>query len=165
MLDPLTFVGDGIFDGEDTIIFGDGHATDVVELACSSDAIAAPLVEKAAICIEVLDTVRVHISNNQSVIGKRVDFGDDVELAFANAFAPRNQLLFAITFKAAKTKLVSEPESVIGGEEDTAGKYPKIEACVGKAHGDSCIFTYKNYNYSGKCTSHIASERYCSTLL
>ena len=59
----------------------------------------------------------------------------------------------------------TEPESVIGGEEDTAGKYPKIEACVGKAHGDSCIFTYKNYNYSGKCTSHIASERYCSTLL
>ena len=42
----------------------------------------------------------------------------------------------------------TEPESVIGGEEDTAGKYPKIEACVGKAHGDSCIFTYKNYNYS-----------------
>ena len=44
MLDPLTFVGDGIFDRENMIIFGDGHATNVVEPACSADAIAAPLI-------------------------------------------------------------------------------------------------------------------------
>ena len=44
VLDSLTFVGDGIFDRENMIIFGDGHATNVVEPACSADAIAAPLI-------------------------------------------------------------------------------------------------------------------------
>ena len=44
VLDSLTFVGDGIFDREDMIIFGDGHATNIVELACATDAIAAPLI-------------------------------------------------------------------------------------------------------------------------
>ena len=118
MLDAFAFVGDGIFDGEDMVIFGDGHAADIVELAFSPDAIAAPLIDKAAICIEVLNTVRIHVCDNQRVIGECVDIGDGVELAFADTFSARKQLLFAITFKAAKTKLVSEPESVIGIDSD-----------------------------------------------
>ena len=113
VLDPLTFVGDGIFDGEDMVIFGYGHATNVVELACSSDAIAAPLIDKASICIEVLNTVRIHIRDNQRVVGECVDIGDGVELAFADTFSAEKQLLFATTCVASKVKLVSEPEGVV----------------------------------------------------
>ena len=67
--------------------------------------------------------MRVHIDDNNRVIGKSVDTGDGVELAFADTFSTGNQLLFSIPCVARKAKLISKPEGVVRVNCDWAGLY------------------------------------------
>lgn len=62
-----------------------------------------------------------------------------------------------------------EMKNVLGGyvsevqEPGGEGDISKIEACATFAMGDCCTFITKGVEYPGKCSSYMASEKYCST--
>lgn len=87
MLYPLTLVWDRIFHGIDVVVLGHGHPADIVKLSLTTDAIAAPLVEKATVSVKVLYAMCIHVRDYNRVVGKGVDAGDGIELAFADPFS------------------------------------------------------------------------------
>ena len=146
VLNTLKLVWNRIFNGEDVIIFSHCQATDVVELPLTSDAVATPLIKKASTGVEMLHTVRIHISDDNGVIGKRVDIGDGVELALPDPFSTTDKLLLTSAGKACVAKRIGDPKVVVGID----GNCGCLEAlCWNFAEHFSALVDLCNYWFCG----------------